>query len=224
MTEVQAHGFSWEKDILRNVYKLSEETMDIIKYTSKMDLPKEHNALDHVDVSIKTTCSANAVCMADALRIYDAVNSKTPFHMIVVQYKQIDESTKKLVAITQVDLTDSAKVLFGDLTRDELARLDSLVKVVPQKRKPTPEEYSAMYTLRDTLQSRCGAIHLDIKCNSQQSRLQCSFNHFQQFLEANKNRKIAQSKTSEFRGATIISEVKSTRRVFKKKDSEGSDS
>jgi hypothetical protein len=223
MTEVQAHGFSWEKDILKKVYNLSEETMNIIKYTSKMDLPKQYNTLDHVDVSIKTTCSPNSVCMADALRIYDAVTSGTPFHMIVIQYKQTDESTKKLVAITEVDLTSSGKELFGTLARDELQQLDSLVKAVPQKRAPTPEEYAAMYSLRDTLQKKCKAIHLDIKCNSQQSRLQCSFNRFQTFLAENPMRKKNSSDSGNFRGAGILEEVKTGRRVFKKKDSGESD-
>jgi hypothetical protein len=222
--EVQGHGFSWEKDILQNVYKLSEETMNKIKYTSKMDLPKEYNILDRVDLSIKTTCSANAVCMADAVRIFDAVNSGSPFHMTVIQYKQNDvESSKKLICITEVDLTNSAKELFGCLTRDELVSLDSLVKAVPQKRKPTEEEYKTMYSLRDTLQAKCKAIHLDIKCNSQQSRLQCSFNHFQTFLSENPDRKKHQSTTGEFRGASIITEIKSGRRVFKKKSGEVSD-
>lgn len=223
-TEVQGHGFSWEKDILKNVYKLSEETMNEIKYTSKMDLPKKYNTLDNVDLSIKSTCSANAVCMADAVRIFDAVNSDFPFHMTVIQYKQDDtENTKKLVCITEVDLTNSVKELFGNLTRDELVSLDNLVKAVPQKRKPTDEEYKAMYSLRDILQTKCKAIHLDIKCNSQQSRLQCSFNRFQSFLAENPNRKKHQSTTGEFRGASIITEVKSGRRVFKKKSEEESD-
>ena len=91
------------------------------------------------------------------------------------------------------------------------------MKEVPQKRKPTPEEYSAMYAVRDELQPFSGAIHLDIKCNSTQSRLQCSFNHFQDFLEKNPERIIAQSGSGSFRGGSITEEIASPRRIIKKK-------
>jgi len=61
--EVQAHGFSWEKEIIRNVYHATTEELAQIKYTSKLDLPAKLNHLDGCDVSVKTTCSANAVCI-----------------------------------------------------------------------------------------------------------------------------------------------------------------
>ncbi len=76
-----------------------------------------------------------------------------------------------------------------------------------------------MYALRDALQPRCKAIHLDIKCNSQQSRLQCSFGRaaFQQFLIEHPERVVARSGTTEFRGGRIVEQVASGRRVFTKK-------
>ena len=73
-----------------------------------------------------------------------------------------------------------------------------------------------MYAIRDSLQARSGAIHLDIKCNSTQSRLQCSFNRFQQFLESHPTRIIAKSNTHEFRGGALSPQIVSSRRVFKK--------
>jgi len=84
--EVQGHGFSWEKELLRNVYGVTEADIKSIRYTSKMDLPAALNTLDHCDLSIKTSCSPNAVCMADCLRIYDAVHSGNPFHMVHILY------------------------------------------------------------------------------------------------------------------------------------------
>ena len=215
--EVQHHGFSWEKDILRNVFQVSDEEIKQINYTSKMDLPSAYNRVDHVDVSIKTSCSANAVCMADCLRIYDAVASGNPFHLLVVHYKQDDSTnTKKLTGIVQVDLTNTVSLLFGTITREEISTLDKVIKEVPQKRKPTEEEYDKIYTLRNELQKKSGALHLDPKCNSQQSRLQCSFNRFQEFLQKNPTKIIAQSQTNQFRGANLLSEIQSSRRVFKK--------
>ena len=216
--EVQSHGFSWEKELLANVFRLTAAEQEEIKYTSKMDLPSKFNRLDGCDVSIKTTCSANAVCMADCLRIYDAVGGGTPYHCIVIHYKQDDTAkTKKIQNIIEIDLTDSLASLFGTISRAQLEELDRAVKAVPQKRGPTTEERAHMYGICDELQPRSAAIHLDIKCNSQQSRLQCSFNRFQDFLEKNPSRVVARSTTSEFRGGAISPEIVSGRRVFKAK-------
>jgi hypothetical protein len=218
MSEVQRHGFTWEKQLIQNVYGASADELLKIKYNSKMDLPMSLNRKNPVDLSIKTTCSANGVCMADCLRVYDAVSSDKPFHMTVIYYKQNDETlTKKIVNIVEVNLTGATDILFGSLTREQIFALDRLVKSVPQKRAPTSDEHFTMYAVRNSLAEKSGAIHLDIKCNSQQSRLQCSFNHFQDFLAKNPDRIIAQSTTGSFRGGVIDDEIESTRRVFKKK-------
>ncbi len=222
MPEVQKHGFSWEKDLLRNVYGAKDEELKAIKYTNKMDLPAALNHLDGVDVSIKTSCSANTVCMADCLRIFDAVSSGAALHMAVVHYKQ-EEEMKRLVSITEVDLSNAKDILFGSLTRGDIERLDKLVKSVPQKRSPTAEEHAALYSLQGELQAKSAAIYLNIKCNSQQSRLQCSFNKFQEFLTKNKERIVAHSTTAEFRGKPVIQQVASAKRQFKKKPAEESD-
>ena len=215
---VQAHGFSWEKELITKVYGATQEELKGIKYNSKMDLPSTLNHLDRCDVSVKTSCSINAVCMADCLRVYDAVSNEKTIHLVVILYKQDDTAnTKKISSIVEVDLTNSRDLLFGTLTRSQIEELDKAVKLVPQKRKPTDEEYKNMYSIRDRLQENSGAIHLDIRCNSTQSRLQCSFNHFQTFLEKNATRVIAKSNTNEFRGGVISSEIKSSRRIFKKK-------
>lgn len=216
--EVQSHGFSWEKELITKVYGATQEELKFIKYNSKMDLPSALNRLDSCDVSVKTSNNKNTICMADCLRVYDAVSSGKTIHLVVVFYKQDDiENTKKVISIIEVDLTNSCELLFGILTRSQIEELVKAVKSVPQKRKPTDEEYKKMYSIRDRLQENSGAIHLDIKCNSTQSRLQCSFNHFQTFIEKNTARVIAKSNTNEFRGNVISSDIKSSRRVFKKK-------
>jgi len=212
----QAHGFSLEKDIMRTIYRMTEEELQSIPYTSKVDIPAELNRLDHCDVSIKTSCSLHTVCMADCLRFYDSVRSGNPIHMIVVHYHQLGD-IKKIVTITEVDLTDSCEALFGSLTRADIETLDRAVKAVPQKKKPTEEEHKTMYDIRDSLQKQSGAIHLNIKCNSTQSRLQCSFNRFQQFLESHPTRIVAKSNTHEFRGGALSPQIVSSRRVFKPK-------
>jgi len=215
--EVQLHGKIWEVELC-HVYGATSEDLKDIGYTDKMDLPANFNRLTHCNLSIKSTCSKNAVCMADCLRLYDAVSSGTPLHMVVIHYKHDDTTnTKNVVSIVEVDLTSSHNELFGSLTRSQLESLDKTVKLVPQKRKPTPQEHQDFYSIRDSLQEFSGAIHLDIKCNSSQSRVQCSFNRFQEFLEQHPERIVAQSNTNAFRGGTLSS-LKSSRRVFKKKE------
>jgi hypothetical protein len=201
--------------MMRMIYHMTEEEIKSIPYTSKVDIPAAFNRLDHCDVSIKASCNPHMICMADGLRFYDSVRSGTPIHMIVVHYCQLGD-IKKIVTITEVDLTDSCEALFGSLTRADIETLDRAVKAVPQKKKPTEEERKTMYDIRDSLQKQSGAIHLDIKCNSTQSRLQCSFNRFQQFLESHPTRIVAKSNTHEFRGGALSPEIVSSRRVFKK--------
>ena len=218
MSEVQKHGFIWEKNLILNVYGATEEELKKIGYTNKMDLPSSLNRKNPVDLSIKATGSLNSVCMADCLRVYDAVSSGKPLHMTVIFYNQDDiKNTKKIISITEVNLTNSVTLLFGSITREQIVELIKAVTAVPQKRSPTPEEYRTMYDLRDSIQANSGAIRLDIKCNSQQSRLQCSFNHFQKFLEDNPSRVIAMSTSGSFRGGSVIEEIASSRRVLKKK-------
>jgi hypothetical protein len=213
MAETQAHGFTWEKDLIQHVYGATDAEMKTIGYTNKIDLPASLNRLDHVDVSMKTTGTKHTVCLGDCLRFYDSVcNGK--IHMTVIHYLQ-QSDTKCLDTITEINLTESVQELFGTLTRPELEELDTLVKAVPQKRSPTPEERTNMYSLRDSLQQKSAAIHLDIKCNSQQSLLQCSFNRFQTFLAEHPARIVATSKTGAFRGGQIATSILSKRRTFR---------
>ncbi len=217
-TESQGHGFCWEKELLQNIYGASREELERVKYTSKMDLPKTLNRLDGCDLSVKTSCTPNGVCMADCLRIFDAVASGDPFHMVVLIYQQTDDPPRKRVQqIVEVDLTASQRELFGSVTREEIEGLTAIVRTVPQKRRPTPEEHAKIYAARDALHARIGAIHLNPKCDSQQSRLQCSFNRFQQFLADHPHRVVAQSTTAAFRGGAITAEIVSARRERKKK-------
>jgi len=217
-SETQSHGFSWEKDILMNVYGATAEELCTISYTSKFDLPSEWNRLDGSNLSVKTTGNENSVCMADCLRIFDAVASGISFHLVVIHYKQDDLRKVKMVkTIVEIDLTSSRELLFGTVSREQLEELVTTVKMVPQKRKPTNEEHERMYGLRDEIHARMGCmIHLDIKCNSTQSRVQCSLNRFREFVQKYPERVIAQSDTNEFRGGSISLEIASSRRVFKK--------
>ena len=220
-TEVQSHGFLWERELCVNVYGATKEELKGLNYTNKTDLPGKFNRLDeNCDLSIKTTGYLNAVGMADCLRVYDAVSDgETPLHLTVIHYTQCDETHCKIVtSIVEMDLTNSRSDLFGTVTRAQLEELVTRVKSVPKKRRPSEDERASMYSLRDALQAQCGAIHLDIKCDSgSQRRLQCSFNQFQQFLQEHPERVVEQSNSNAFRGGVISSHIVSRRRKFNKK-------
>ena len=144
MTAVQRHGFTWEKDILTKVYGVS------IKVCGR-------KSLDGID-------------MADCLRIFDVVSSGEPYHMICVFYTQTEPTIKTLQRVYLVDLTGRKRELFGDVSRDELLELRRRVCVIPKGRSPTIEERAYMYEYRDELQTKCGCMRLNIKCDSKSQR------------------------------------------------------
>lgn len=216
-TEVQKHGFSWEKELLTNVYKALPPELKGISYTAAKDLPAVFNHLDSITLSIKTTGAA-AVCMGDALRVYDSVApTAEPLNMCVVRYKQVG-ATKQVKKITEVSLTAAKDLLFGSVTREEIAELDRRIKAIPKGRSPTKEDKLSYQSYQKTLQAKTGAIIFNPKLDSKsQRRLQCSFNKFESFVTANPERVIATSTTNQFRGGEITSSIQSDRRVLSKK-------
>jgi hypothetical protein len=148
--EVQSHGFCWEREIIRNVYGVTDEELKTVNYTNKVDLPSGLNRIGAFDLSIKTSCNPNIVCMADCLRIFDAVNNgMQSYHMVVIQYTQC-ETIKKINCIIEIDLTSSVELLFGSIRREQLVELINIVKSVPKKRKPLVDEYNKMYLAQST--------------------------------------------------------------------------
>ncbi len=216
-TEVQGHGKTWENDILINVYKADPEIIKSSNYTQVYDLKAVDNKLNQCNLSVKTTGSGT-VYMGDCLRIFNSVSSGDPYHLVLINYVQRGQH-KHVTRILEFDLTGFKDPLFGQLTREQIKQLDMAVKAIPQKHKPTTEERKVLYDLKKTLQPLSGAISLDIKCNSQQSRLQCSISSgkFKELLSRFPERVIAASNTNEFRGGIIRESIASDKRTFKKK-------
>lgn len=212
--EVQRHGFVWERDILEKVFGLTVSEINSIKYGNQVDLPRKLNRIYDCDISIKTTGRRNTVCMADCLRVFDLCAGR--LHLIVVIYNQ-SGPVKRFSEVVELDLSNSRELLFGRLKRTDIEALVKLVKSVPTKRAPTQQEKHAMRKLRDELRPRCGALMLNIKCDSTQSRVQCSFNQFIAFLHDNPDRVVERNKVPRLHDREFIGEVASGRRVFRKK-------
>lgn len=209
--EVQAHGFKWESEIILKHFRIVPES---ITYCSKMDIPIELNTISYVNISIKTTCNPKVICMADALSLFKATIKRVPLHLIVIIYVQ-EDLIKRIKEIIEINLCDAHELLFGTISQEELSHLDSIIKTVPQKRTPSLEEHATMYALKDELQKKT-YLQLNIKCNSQQSRLQCSFNKFQDFITKNTDRICYRSDDNCYYDVKLSATIESGPRKFKK--------
>lgn len=204
----QEHGLVWENDIKKNVYGMTDDEIKNVKSNSIFDLPAEYNRLENTNVSIKTTGNMDLVCMADCLRLFDNVSSGVSYHLVCIYYKQVN-GTKIFKSIIEMDITSSRDVLFGTVTREDIEALVHTVKRVPLKRRPSAEEKLEMQRLSHAIQERSGVIKFNIKCDSSQSRLQCSFNKFRKFIMDNPSRIVASSDCTSFRGGEILGQVAS---------------
>lgn len=220
-TGVQAHGKQIETDLCLNVYKATQQELASVKYTSKTDLPSQFNRINKANISIKSTGSRNTVCMGDMLRLFDCVSNGEQQHLLVVHYEQTD-NIKQVKHIVEVNITGKKELLFGDLSREDIEELNRAVKVVKHKSKPTKEQHALMYGVLAEKKLKAGAIIPNIKCDSTQSRLQCSFNKFRSFIDENPSLIVEQNNNNIFHGSIISMRYQSPPRKFQKKTSTSS--
>ena len=223
MPENQGHGKTWERDLGLNIYKATGEELDSVSHTAPIDVPRAFNRLDDaVDVSIKVS-GKDTIDMADVVRVFDEVSSGEKIHMTVVFWEQSSPTTKKLKSITEVDLTNSADILFGSIKREQLVSLVAMAKAVGKVRPEVSAEdrakqIASAYKMRDELQSLSGYMHFHLMFYTKNaSRVQGQFTHFSQFLQNHPLRIVAKSVSGEFRGGKVAEEIVSTKRIRHKK-------
>lgn len=211
--EVQKHGFTWQNQILKNIYRVTEDELSLISYTAKDDLPANLNRLDNAILSLKTTGNDNTVCMGDFLSFYKTIASGEKIHIVVLVYKQIGEY-KCLKKLIEINLTGCLELLFGDLNLSDIEELDKVVKDIPHGKRKQSEKLNTKL-LNKKLRDKCACIIPNVKADSKkQRRLQCSFNKFQDFIKNNPEIIISQSITNQFRGGSIESKILSKSRSF----------
>lgn len=222
MPESQAHGKTWERDLGLNVYRATAEELGKISHTAPIDVPRAFNRLDGIDISIKVK-GKPTIDMGDIMRVYDETNSGEPYHMTVVEYEQTDPTTKKVKRITEVDLTNSATLLFGDVTHEQLKALDAATKAVGKVRSDvTPEAraaaIAAAYAQRDVLHGLTRYMHFHLMFyTNNPSRVQGQFKDFARFLAEYPERVVATGDAGSFRGGAIAQEIISPPRQRNKK-------
>ena len=210
--ESQAHGFTWENHIKKNVY----EIQSIADYTRKNDVDPDENKIDGCAVSIKTS-GGMSVDMGDARRIFEATDGD-PYHMVVVQYDQIDDN-KVLTHVMEVDLTDARKILFGDLTYQEISDFHEELKRIPPGRVQKEDK---LYLSRSAeLNRKSKEIILRPKVDSKkQRRLQCSFTNIDYFCHNYPSRLLYKSSEGIFKGVQLPTRIESGRRIRHPKTNE----
>lgn len=209
MPESQSHGFLFENQILKDIYGSMNATTE--GYIKKYDLDAIHNHIDTVayNLSIKSTGS-NRVDMGSALRVYDSLSDE-PFSLINVSYTQVGE-TKKVTNVVQVDLTNGRELLFGNVKREDIEKLDTMVK----QKSPEETDICLRKIYNKELNNKSKYIQFNAKVDKKQRRLQCSFPAFFRFLIENQSLILHRSEGAKFRGV-VIEDVETGPRERKRK-------
>jgi hypothetical protein len=204
MTESQAHGFTWEDHIKKEVYKIQGNAA----YTRKNDIDSHENTIDSkaVNISIKTSGSLS-VDMGDARRVYEGTSE--PLHMVLIQYTQ-QGGQKVLKSVLEVDLTGAREELFGSLTLAEVVGFHEELKKIPHGQVQNKDylKHSA------ELNTKSKHLVLRPKVDSKsQRRLQCSFTNIDAFCAAYPERLLYKNTEGLFKGVQLMKTLESGRRV-----------
>ena len=203
MTESQAHGFTWETFIKKNVYTIQED----VAYTRKNDIDSHENTIDNCAISIKTSGSLS-VDMGDARRVFDGTSGES-LHMVLIQYNQQGDQ-KLLKSVLEVDLTGARQELFGDLIRDDIAGLHEQLQQIPHG-PVTNKDY---LQVAKGLNAKSKHILLRPKVDSgKQRRLQCSFTNIDAFCVEHPERLLYKNTEGIFKGVQLVTSLLSGRRV-----------
>lgn len=182
-TESQAHGFSWEEEILR-VYNL-DPSLSRSGYTRAHDIPAELNTRQPgVNVSIKVS-GGKSVDMGDILRIFDSTAVGGERLLLLVLFYKQEGSQKVLQCIKEVDLTGRRETLFGSVSREDLLDYIRVVKSIPSG-EPSVEARQEYKDRAEELSRRMnGPLAVRPKVDSKnQRRVQCSFPNFIAFCNS----------------------------------------
>jgi hypothetical protein len=180
--EVQEHGVVFEEWV-REAFFAGYEPEN---YTQKWDVPAEVNVrFGGVPVNPKATKYGSTIGLGDALRQFDI---DEPF-MLLLGFWEQDGPVKRFVNITPVTIhPETWRMMWGPVTREDLVRLDSLIKdrsidyrevrKLAQQMKREPPFNESLIVLNPKIGS------------SGQRRLQCSlrFDHVFDLLATDANR------------------------------------
>ncbi|MCC6415550.1 MAG: hypothetical protein IT582_06550 [Opitutaceae bacterium] len=164
--EVQQHGLVFEKWVRDNFFGGYVPP----GYTQKWDIPAAANR-DHggLPVNPKATKYNTPVDLGDALRQFDIAE---PFILIIGYWMQEGDRKRMVNIVAPVITPATMRQLWGDITREDLARLDALIKDRSLDYREARQRAQAM---KKSPPFNTSIITLNPKIDSKgQRRLQCS--------------------------------------------------
>lgn len=174
----QKHGYIFEERI-KNIFGCEYKDND----TGKYDIPCEFNKIDsNENCSIKITKSNNIDC-GDILRFFTLDNN--PIHkttIIIGKYIQHTPQTKKINKIYEINYTQELhKLLFGNITKEELENYINKVKNIPHGKNYDKTYLAEKCELQKKYNMK---INISPKVDSKkQRRVQCSIPNFEELLK-----------------------------------------
>lgn len=175
--ESQRHGFLIENEIRANVFRLTEKA----KYTDVHDIDKRNNIYNsNENISIKTITGNGSLCMGCPRRIF--LYSESEIHTcIIVKLKQ-DSDKKVITEVFEMSL-DNKRLLFGDLTIDDIQEYMTYIRKIPCG-KVDLNTKREIHQKKDELNRKSGIIRFNPKVDSDaQRRVQCSISNVKKHSE-----------------------------------------
>jgi len=214
--ESQKHGFIIEDYIKSNVFKVVKK----YAYNSIHDIRNEDNRFDSTEnISIKTlTGGVNpTVCFGSPLRIYNYPDNEK--HTAIVILLTQSGETKIIDRVIEISL-DTKKLLFGDITENDIREFETIIKQVPKNGKPQ-SNIRDIHVKKKELNTKSGYVKFNPKIDGKdQRRLQCSIPKFITFIEKNPEIVISNTKEAIVRGIRLPISIESKRRTRRRKDIE----
>jgi hypothetical protein len=169
--EVQAHGNSYESDVIKERTGLTKDEYDALKgggYTDEFDLVS--GLIVDYNGSVKSTGS-NTVDCAD---IQKKMEHKE-YNLIVGQYDQVDDNkvfhTEYEFFITPADYD----VLWGSMREDDIDAFVGYIKSIPSGKEAQKSTTAARKMFKEEIQDKNALYTINAKVDSKnQRRVQCS--------------------------------------------------
>ncbi len=175
MAQSQRHGFTWENDTRKKVFKMDCE----LNNTDKYDIPRCKNKLNpNENISIKTTGSGN-ICCGDILRFYDyEFDTIGEIKNTIIVIKYVQQKNKKIIEkIYEINYNKEChKKFFGTIKKKDIQKYVTSVKDIPKNIKGNEAGFKYKDE-KNSLQEKMGILQINPKVDSKnQRRVQCSFN------------------------------------------------
>lgn len=213
--ESQSHGFEFEDIIIESITGFNKNEYQKLlhnKYTSSMDIVK--GIKSEYDYSIKVSKNNTGIGGGDILRFFN--HSQEGFKLIVGEWEQKTQNTKIYHTIYEFDIQKKDfKLLWGNISREELQSFVSYVKSIPPGKKAQRENSKLWKEKRKSIYEKCGKGIVDIAAkidSKSQRRVQCSLS-LKDLLLSPISRTID---TKKYKKVILPYEQKSFPRTFKK--------